>query len=144
MEYASKGTLFGFLRNARENKFDFKWENRYQIALDIAKGLNYIHIKGILHRDIKSISVLLDESLKAIISDFEYYVMRTQSQISSGVEYLAKSGSNRETRNNDDCNPLHHASLNGHVSLVEYLVKSGSNHESSLSNCLQQIYLKMH
>ena len=86
MEYASKGTLYEFIGNIRENNVDFKWESRYQVALDIARGLFLMHTKGILHRDIKSLNVLFDENMKAKISDFGLSVIKTQSQITSGVK----------------------------------------------------------
>nr|XP_043608158.1 putative receptor-like protein kinase At5g39000 [Erigeron canadensis] len=51
------------------------WIQRLQICIDAASGLSYLHNDvgpqhRILHRDIKSANILLDENLKAKISDF--------------------------------------------------------------------------
>ena len=44
------------------------WTARTQIALDAAKGIEYIHdhtISRYVHRDIKTSNILLDEGLRA-------------------------------------------------------------------------------
>jgi len=83
MEYPSNGSLYNYLQKVRENKIEFKLINRYQIALDIARGLLLLHSIGILHRNIKSENVLLDENMKAKIADFELSVIKTQSKLTS-------------------------------------------------------------
>ncbi|CAM9568738.1 unnamed protein product [Discosporangium mesarthrocarpum] len=40
------------------------------VISDICKGLNFLHQHGIIHRDIKSLNVLLDGDLRAKLSDF--------------------------------------------------------------------------
>lgn len=49
------------------------WKQRYDIILGIAKGLdhlhNELHIK-IIHRDIKSSNILLDDDFQPKIADF--------------------------------------------------------------------------
>ncbi|XP_074565969.1 receptor-like protein kinase 7 [Curcuma longa] len=49
------------------------WEERCQVALGAARGLEYLHHgwdRPILHRDVKSSNILLDECLKPRIADF--------------------------------------------------------------------------
>ena len=48
------------------------WEYRKKFALDIAKGVYYLHTnkQPILHRDLKSLNVLLDQALTCKLADF--------------------------------------------------------------------------
>ncbi|KAH9289556.1 hypothetical protein KI387_033673, partial [Taxus chinensis] len=49
------------------------WEKRLKIALDAAQGLEYLHLgckPGIIHRDVKSSNILLNERMDAKIADF--------------------------------------------------------------------------
>jgi len=66
MEYMPNGSLFSVLRSSKP----LEWPTRFKIAVDIAKGLSYLHHENILHRDIKSLNVLLDENYKAKLTDF--------------------------------------------------------------------------
>ncbi|KAL8152152.1 hypothetical protein V2J09_009912 [Rumex salicifolius] len=57
--------------NAISSKLD--WETRLSIALDAAKGLEYLHEHvnpPIIHRDFKSSNILLDKNFHAKVSDF--------------------------------------------------------------------------
>ena len=49
------------------------WPTRYKIALGAARGIAYLHhdcIPHIIHRDIKSSNILLDQNMEARVSDF--------------------------------------------------------------------------
>ncbi|KAJ9554326.1 hypothetical protein OSB04_018371 [Centaurea solstitialis] len=64
----------GSLDKVLESK-DLDWIRRLRICLDAAKGLKYLHDDvgtqhRVLHCDIKSSNILLDENWKAKISDF--------------------------------------------------------------------------
>ncbi len=66
MEYMSNGSLYSVLHSNKP----LEWPLRLQIATDAAKGLAFLHHENILHRDIKSLNVLLDNSYKAKLTDF--------------------------------------------------------------------------
>lgn len=68
MEFAAKGSLYAVLHSNEQ----MDWPRRLKIAAGIAKGLAYLHNQNpvILHRDIKSMNVLLDESYTAKLTDF--------------------------------------------------------------------------
>ncbi|KAH1114048.1 hypothetical protein J1N35_007426 [Gossypium stocksii] len=73
-EYAQKGSLRSHLHDPlNKGHTPLSWIMRVQIALDAARGLEYIHEHTkthYVHRDIKSSNILLDASFRAKISDF--------------------------------------------------------------------------
>ncbi|CAI9265700.1 unnamed protein product [Lactuca saligna] len=69
--YMSKGSLSSHLYN--ENRQLLGWNLRVQIALNVARGLEYLHdgaVPPVIHRDIKSSNILLDELMGARVADF--------------------------------------------------------------------------
>ncbi|RHN47261.1 putative glycerophosphodiester phosphodiesterase, protein kinase RLK-Pelle-LRK10L-2 family [Medicago truncatula] len=71
----SKGSLGKFIyRSQFPNAiYDFDWNTLFQIAVGIARGLEYLHqgcSSRILHLDIKPQNILLDEDFCPKISDF--------------------------------------------------------------------------
>ncbi|GAB4833860.1 hypothetical protein Ancab_032107 [Ancistrocladus abbreviatus] len=73
-EYVPNGTLSDHLHGCHSGEQQpLTWQNRLKIAHQIAAGLEYLHfsvVPPILHRDIKSTNILLDEKLDARVSDF--------------------------------------------------------------------------
>lgn len=73
-EYAQKGSLGSHLHDPQNRDHtSLSWIMRVQIALDAARGLEYIHEhtkNHYVHRDIKTSNILLDGSFRAKISDF--------------------------------------------------------------------------
>ncbi|CAH1434835.1 unnamed protein product [Lactuca virosa] len=68
VEYLPGGALKSFLIKNRRRKLAFKVV--MQLALDLARGLNYLHTKKIVHRDVKTENMLLDKTRTLKIADF--------------------------------------------------------------------------
>ncbi|KAM0067679.1 putative protein kinase RLK-Pelle-DLSV family [Helianthus debilis subsp. tardiflorus] len=71
LEYMPNGSLDKFLWGA--NKGALNWQTRYNIIIGIARGLSHLHKEfhvRIVHRDIKSSNILLDDDFQPKIADF--------------------------------------------------------------------------
>ncbi|KAL7193178.1 hypothetical protein ACSBR2_024897 [Camellia fascicularis] len=77
-EHIANGMLVDHLyKNSKKGNgndiFHLTWEERLKICIGAVHGLDYLHMnteKGIIHRDVKTINILLDENWVAKISDF--------------------------------------------------------------------------
>ncbi|XP_030946983.1 probable leucine-rich repeat receptor-like protein kinase At5g49770 isoform X6 [Quercus lobata] len=70
-EYIPNGTLMGSVSGKSGIRLD--WMGRLKVTLGAARGLVYLHEHAnppIIHRDIKSNNILLDESFNAKVADF--------------------------------------------------------------------------
>ncbi|CAA2967799.1 serine threonine- kinase HT1-like [Olea europaea subsp. europaea] len=68
VEYLIGGTLKSYLIRNRKKKLPLKVVIR--LALDIAKGLCYMHYLKLVHRDVKTENMLLDKDGRVKITDF--------------------------------------------------------------------------
>ncbi|KAF8105129.1 hypothetical protein N665_0162s0008 [Sinapis alba] len=68
VEYLQGGALKSFLIKNRRRKLAFKVV--VQLALDLARGLSYLHSQKIVHRDVKTENILLDKTRTVKIADF--------------------------------------------------------------------------
>ncbi|ERN15230.1 hypothetical protein AMTR_s00056p00191650 [Amborella trichopoda] len=71
-EYMSNGNLQETLSNGNSSRI-MNWEQRLKIALGAAQGLEYLHCgckPPIIHRDVKTSNILLNERMEAKLADF--------------------------------------------------------------------------
>ncbi|XP_059308702.1 proline-rich receptor-like protein kinase PERK9 [Lycium ferocissimum] len=70
-DYVSNNTLYFHLH--AQGRPVMHWETRVRIAVGAARGIAYLHedcYPRIIHRDIKSSNILLDDNFEARVSDF--------------------------------------------------------------------------
>ncbi|CAL9046077.1 calcium/calmodulin-regulated receptor-like kinase 1 isoform X2 [Musa acuminata AAA Group] len=91
--YMTNGSLASHLYS--EEHEALRWDLRVNIALDVARGLEYLHdgaVPPVVHRDIKSANILLDHSMRARVADFglsrEEMVSHQASNIRGTLGYL--------------------------------------------------------
>ncbi|TVU34884.1 hypothetical protein EJB05_16739, partial [Eragrostis curvula] len=88
-EYMHNQSLDTFIFDERKRSY-LRWQQRYDIILGIARGLQYLHEDSrfrIIHRDLKASNVLLDRNMEPKISDFGIARMFGSDQTS---EYTGK------------------------------------------------------
>ncbi|XP_023753325.1 LRR receptor-like serine/threonine-protein kinase ERL1 [Lactuca sativa] len=71
-DYMPNGSLWDLLHGPSK-KVKLDWETRHKIAVGAAQGLAYLHHDcnpRIIHRDVKSSNILLDENFEPHLSDF--------------------------------------------------------------------------
>ncbi|KAK9073081.1 hypothetical protein SSX86_007403 [Deinandra increscens subsp. villosa] len=72
-EFISNNTLFYHIHDRSGGMSWLSWESRLRVAIEAASALGYLHSQAatpIIHRDVKSTNILLDENYTTKISDF--------------------------------------------------------------------------
>ncbi len=89
-DFVSNGTLFKHIYHESSGSI-ILWETRLRIAVETADALSYMHSAAstpIIHRDVKSTNILLEEDFTAKVSDFgtSKLVPRDQKQLETVVQ----------------------------------------------------------
>lgn len=97
MEFMSMGSLYQVLHS----KQPLDWNIRMRIVNDIACGLAFLHKKKILHGDIKSLNVLLNENFQAKLTDFGFSKIKKTSckstkNVTGTLQWMAPELSNTD------------------------------------------------
>lgn len=93
LEYASAGDLFHALHFPRRLPKPLTFALKMKIFVQSVLGVEYMHSKGILHRDLKLENILLNEDLDAKLCDFGWAVElnhpKRRRSMCGTIEYMA-------------------------------------------------------
>ncbi|KAJ8751749.1 hypothetical protein K2173_025929 [Erythroxylum novogranatense] len=81
-EYMSQGTLRMYLN--KKEPYSLSTQTVLRLALDISRGMEYLHSQGVIHRDLKSNNLLLNEEMRIEVADFGTSCLETQCRESKG------------------------------------------------------------
>ena len=69
-EYAPNGTVADHLHGQKAKAGTLSWDIRMNIAVETASALVYLHASDIIHRDVKTNNILLDDHFQVKVADF--------------------------------------------------------------------------
>ncbi|XAR59870.1 Dual-specificity kinase [Bertholletia excelsa] len=77
-EFMSGGSVYDYLH---KQKGSFKLPSLLRVAIDVSKGMNYLHQHNIIHRDLKAANLLMDENEVVKVADFGVARVKAQSGV---------------------------------------------------------------
>eukprot|EP00257_Ricinus_communis_P009161 XP_002527556.2 wall-associated receptor kinase 2 [Ricinus communis] len=93
-EFISNGTLFHHIHHKR-SQILANWKNRLRIAAETALAFDYLHSLAdppIIHGDVKSLNILLDDTYTAKVSDFGASVLISSGESDIGAKLQGTFG----------------------------------------------------
>jgi len=77
-DFMSGGSVYDYLHKKNST---FKLPEIVKVAMDISKGMNYLHQNNIIHRDLKTANLLMDENKVVKVADFGVARVKDQSGV---------------------------------------------------------------
>lgn len=77
-EFMSGGSVYDYLH---KQKGAFKLPSLLKVAIDVSKGMNYLHQNNIIHRDLKAANLLMDENEVVKVADFGVARVKAQTGV---------------------------------------------------------------
>ncbi|KAJ3690817.1 hypothetical protein LUZ61_019981 [Rhynchospora tenuis] len=77
-EFMAGGSVYDYLHKQRGV---FKPPALLRVAIDVSKGMNYLHQNNIIHRDLKTANLLMDENEVVKVADFGVARVKAQSGV---------------------------------------------------------------
>ncbi|KAJ7965210.1 putative Lectin-like receptor kinase [Quillaja saponaria] len=77
--------VYDFFPNGSLDKWLFgvgvlPWTRRFKVIKDVADALSFLHSKQLAHKNLKTSSVFLDVSFRAVLGDFGFVLLETESR----------------------------------------------------------------
>ncbi|XP_042519203.1 LEAF RUST 10 DISEASE-RESISTANCE LOCUS RECEPTOR-LIKE PROTEIN KINASE-like 1.1 [Macadamia integrifolia] len=69
-EFIPNGTIADHLHGDRRKVGSLPWSVRMSIAIETARALSYLHASDVIHRDVKTSNILLDNHFHVKVADF--------------------------------------------------------------------------
>ncbi|KAI7840638.1 hypothetical protein COHA_005659 [Chlorella ohadii] len=96
-EYCARGGLDAVLAEARRNPAaaaELTWRRRLSLLLDAACGMLYLHYRSVpvLHRDLKSPNILVDENWRGKVADFNLSRVMEDPKRTSSIAAMNPGG----------------------------------------------------
>uniref|UniRef100_J3L919 non-specific serine/threonine protein kinase n=1 Tax=Oryza brachyantha TaxID=4533 RepID=J3L919_ORYBR len=77
-DFMAGGSVYDYLHKKNNS---FKIPEILRVATDISKGMNYLHQNNIIHRDLKTANLLMDENKVVKVADFGVARVKDQSGV---------------------------------------------------------------
>ncbi|TDH68268.1 hypothetical protein CCR75_003253 [Bremia lactucae] len=91
-EYCARGSLRDVLKQHTPDVKNLNWPTKLRLALGISHGIQYLHNANppMIHRDLKSPNVLVDDSWHAKIADFDPQERPTIQQVIQSLQRIGR------------------------------------------------------
>ncbi|GJJ71797.1 hypothetical protein EMPS_04154 [Entomortierella parvispora] len=119
LQFAGKGSLRDYL-SRHFNSLD--WVHKMRLARDVAAGISFIHEDNICHHDLHSRNVLIDQSGRALITDFGLSRYVNKANSNNGVRGVVPYISPERLKNS----PFDHSSDVYSLGVIMWELSSGS------------------
>ena len=101
IEYCNHGSLYDVLHRLMKGRpIKLSWATRLRMLNDAARGMQYLHSSRILHRDLKSLNLLVTPSWEVKVADFGLSklkeIPRSKHKVGSHVSVPASESDNNK------------------------------------------------